>query len=160
MFMNKKTVLIIVGVALVLCCIITAVLVFVFKDSILNFISPTITPTPTVSVTTTSTTDVTGQWSGSYIVNSPQGCAGTTGGWNATLLQLNGVLSGTYTSDVGLGGAVSGSISGSDFNWNVGGSGGVTFTGSMQGNIVSGNFTGPICSGNTHTSGTFTGDKL
>jgi hypothetical protein len=159
--LNKKTILIIAGIVLVICCVATVVLLVAFKGPLTNLISPS--PVPTVTITAlpivTKTSDISGQWSGSYVVTAPKACAGTRGTWNATLLEQNGALSGTYSSDVGLGGNVNGTISGSDVNWNVGGGGGVTFTGNIQVNTIGGNFTGPICTGSTHTSGTFTGDK-
>jgi len=158
--MNKKVVLIIVAVILFLCCVSTIVLVFVFKDPIMNLISPTSTPTPSPELLTTvaPTSTITGIWTGSYTVTNPRGCLGT-GSWSATLLELNGTLSGAYTSDVGVAGSVTGTISGSNVTWNVGGGGGATFNGNINGTGVSGNFTGPICSGNTHTTGTFNGTK-
>jgi len=157
--MNKKVVLIIVAVILVLCCLSSVVMIFVFKDPIMSLISPSPTPSPELLTTVAPTSTVTGVWTGSYTVTNPRGCLGT-GSWSATLLELNGTLSGAYTSDVGVAGSVSGTVSGSNVTWNVGGGGGATFNGSINGTGVSGTFTGPICSGNTHTTGTFTGNKL
>jgi hypothetical protein len=159
--MSKKAVFVILAVVLVICCIMAFVLVLVFKDSILNFISPTTTPTPIVSVIVTPTTapsDVNGTWSGSYTVNYPKACAGD-GNWSANLLEENSTLSGSYSSDIGLGGNVTGSVSGSEINWSVGGSGGVTFDGNIVSTSVGGTFTGPACGGSTYTSGSFSGNK-
>ena len=158
--MNKKTVLILVGVVLIICCIVGLVLTIVFKDTILGYIFPTATPVVTTLTPspTVATNNVTGTWAGIYNVNYPNSCSGE-GNWTANLLEQNGVLSGSYTSDIGLGGAVSGSISGSEINWNVGGSGGVTFSGNILNTSVSGSFTGPACGGSSYTSGIFSGNK-
>ena len=158
--MNKKIILIILGIVLVLCCVVSILVMLMFKDQIMKVIYPTVTPTPTVttSFTLTPTPDISGNWSGSYIVNDPSACVGT-GTWDATLIQQNGVITGTYTSDIGLGGNVNGTITGADFNWSVSGGGGVSFTGSLANDLANGNFTGPVCTGSIHTTGTFTGNK-
>lgn len=156
--MNKKTVFVVAAVVLGLCCVLAFILMLVFKDSILHLISPTPTPVPVTTETVTPAVDnVSGDWSGSYIVTRPSACAGTTGTWSASLIKQGSTITGYYSSDVGLGGGVTGTTSGSDVSWSVGGSGGVTFTGSISNSNISGTFTGPICTGNTHTSGTFDG---
>jgi len=148
---------------LIVCCIVALVLVFVFKDTLFRFISPTITPTPTTSVIVTPTitvaaTNVTGTWSGSYTVSYPKACS-ASGAWTANLLEQNGTLTGSFSSDVGFGGNVTGSVSGSEINWEVGGTGGVTFEGNIVETSVGGRFTGPPCGGSAYTSGAFTGNK-
>jgi hypothetical protein len=157
---NKKLIWIIVAVVVVFLCIGVCALVLVLSSLIPNIVIPT--PTPSVTVTDIPVvSNINGEWLGSYTITGPAGCAGYTGSWDATLFEQNGILSGSYSSDAGLGGEVSGTVSGSDVNWSVGGSGGVSFTGTLNNGEVSGNFTGPICSSryNSHTTGTFTGGK-
>jgi hypothetical protein len=148
-----KPVMVVAGVVIFIVLLVVLVMVFRPKDTP----TPTITPT----VTPTEADTVTGKWHGTYSVASPAGCSGDSGTWDATLVKTGGTISGSYSSDVGLGGTISGTTSGSDVTWNIAGGGGVTFTGSINNNVMSGNFTGVICSNryNTHTKGTFTGSK-
>ena len=154
---SKKIIwIVLIGVVLFVCCVVSGVLIyFLTRPS-----PPTPTPVVTVTEIPTPASDATGNWEGTYVVTSPSACAGTTGNWTATLVEQSGLLTGTYASDVGLNGNVSGTASGSDVSWNVGGGGGVTFTGSIIMDYISGSFTGPVCTGNTHTTGTFLGNKL
>lgn len=157
---NSHTVLIIVIVVVVLsflCLLGCAAVVLVVHPW-------NVTPTPTIYVTPTLTetpaTDMTGGWRGTYTITSPAFCAGYEGDWDAALVDTNGIITGSYTSDAGLTGNVDGRINGSSVNWDVSGGGGVSFTGSINGDNISGNFTGPSCTGNSgHTSGTFTGGR-
>ena len=131
--------------------------------------TPAPTPTPTLTVAPTETPvvtqapTVTGNWQGTYTINAPKGCAGYVGTWTATLLEENGVISGSYSSDIGIGDQVSGTSDGANLSWSVGGEGLVTFTGSINitGTTVSGNFTGLECDegSGVRSTGTFTGNK-
>ena len=151
---KNNIVLIVVGVGVV---VLLAVLAFVFLLKKPAPESPPVIipePEPVLVVD-----NVTGSWHGTWVVNSPTSCAGETGTWDATLLKKDTTISGSYSSDVGLGGNVSGTVSGSDISWNIVGSGGVTFSGGIENAILSGNFTGEVCTGNTRTTGTFSGTK-
>ena len=161
---NSRTILI-VGIILIVMCLVCGAVVAIF---ILTR-TPAPTPTPTVSVVQTETPvptagpNVTGNWQGTYTINAPKGCAGYVGTWTATLLEENGVISGSYSSDIGIGDQVSGTSDGANLSWSVGGEGLVTFTGSINitGTTVSGNFTGLECDegSGVRSTGTFTGNK-
>lgn len=106
---------------------------------------------------------VSGSWHGNFDTKSPEECAGEDGGWEANLVETNGKISGTYKSDLGGGGSVSGSSTGNQTTWNIGGSGGVSYKGTISGNTVSGSFTGPICDKEEApqpTKGSFFGGRL
>ena len=106
----------------------------------------------------------TGEWHGRYDVTAPAACAGESGGWEATLTETAGNISGTYSSDAGLSGTVSGAASGGNASWSVGdGSGQVSFNGRIDGNTISGDFTGVSCSGRSNSdraTGTFFGGRI
>lgn len=103
-----------------------------------------------------------GSWHGTFDTQSPELCAGEDGGWEANLVETNGKISGAYKSDLGGGGSVSGSSTGNQTTWNIGGSGGVGYKGTISGNTVSGNFTGGVCDEEKapqQTKGTFFGGR-
>lgn len=153
---------IIVGL-LVLLCIAGGILVYVFRDDIFGKKSTpqtTATTTPTPAPAPAPAPDATGTWKGTYRVTSPSPCAGVHGTWSATLVQKSGKLTGTYSSSAGLSGSVKGSISGSSLKWNVGGSGMVDYSGTINGSKISGTFVSVTCTRSTgRARGTFTGNK-
>lgn len=107
------------------------------------------------------TSAIAGSWTGSYTVTYPASCYGFSGSWSATLAESGGVISGNYTSDMGVNGSVSGAWDGTTATWTVGGGGGASFSGSITGNRISGSWSGPdyfgVCG--DHIKGTFEGNK-
>ncbi len=106
----------------------------------------------------------TGEWHGRYTVTSPSECAGESGGWEAALFENNGRISGQYTTDDGVGGSINGSRIGENASWSVGGASGVSFSGNISGNTISGSFSkGLPCylnDDNEPTKGTFFGGRI
>lgn len=107
--------------------------------------------------------NLTGKWLGRYTVNSPSACKGESGAWTANLTQTGNKLGGTFQSDAGSG-SISGTASGQNLSWSVGGGGsGISFNGgSSSPNTISGSFTGPICDPEEapqKTQGTFFGGR-
>jgi len=106
---------------------------------------------------------IAGLWHGRYDVTAPSECAGESGGWQATLSEKNGVISGNFTTDTGLSGSVDGTFGGGKADWNVGGGGsGVGFKGGVSGNTMSGTFTGLTCNknpGKERSTGEFFGGR-
>ncbi len=106
---------------------------------------------------------IAGEWHGRYDVTAPSECAGESGGWQATLSEKNGVISGNFSTDTGLSGGVEGTFGGGKADWNVGGGGsGVGFKGGVSGNTMSGTFTGLTCNknpGKERSTGEFFGGR-
>jgi hypothetical protein len=89
----------------------------------------------------------TGEWHGRFDVTAPDKCKGESGGWEANLSEANGVISGNFTTDVGISGKVKGTVSGDKAEWSIGDADSViSFKGSISGGTMSGNFTGTQCS--------------
>ncbi|MEI6633044.1 MAG: hypothetical protein WCP22_04400 [Chlamydiota bacterium] len=115
---------------------------------------PTPTPSPIL--------DISGAWTGMYLVTAPTPCAGRGGMWAACVIMGNdGTLSGHFETTTGtpVGGAISGTYDGATATWTVGGTAGLTYTGTVQsgGETLSGTFSnGALCDG-TPTSGSFIG---
>lgn len=106
---------------------------------------------------------ISGKWLGRYDTTTPSFCADEDGAWEANLTEQNGKVSGSFKSDMGAGGSVSGSSSGNKTTWDIGGSSGVSFKGVISGSTVSGGFTGPICDKEEApqpTKGSFFGGRL
>lgn len=104
-----------------------------------------------------------GEWHGRFNVTAPDKCNGESGGWEATLYEKNGVISGNFTTDVGLSGKVGGSRSGDKAEWGIGGGeSGVSFSGSISGNTMEGKFTGAKCSDDNpdRSTGSFFGGRI
>lgn len=103
----------------------------------------------------------TGEWHGNYTVAAPDACRGVEGGWEAFITEDGGVVSGQFTADAGFGGSVSGTRSGATTTWNVGSTNsGISFRGEINGNTVSGMFTGVDCPIGGRTSGGFFGGRI
>jgi len=106
--------------------------------------------------------DVSGQWEGQFVATSPPLCAGAFGGWTSTFIEINGILSGSYSAS-GWSGTISGRRTGSDsLTWSVGGGGGgVRLTAVISGDSLTGTFSnGEQCGEGGKSSGTITGGKV
>ena len=53
-----------------------------------------------------------GEWHGRYEVTAPPECAGESAGWQATLNDKNGIITGQFSTDIGVAGSVSGNSEG------------------------------------------------
>jgi len=127
----------------------------------------TFNPVQPVS-TLVSKTDPSGGWSGSYTTTSPSQCAGISGSWTATMAALGSNLTGTWSASNGSGGALSGNTTNGSMTYQVGGSGGASFSGTISGGglAIGGSWSGGTpCidtgSGTNYgpTSGTFGGGR-
>ncbi len=120
-------------------------------------LSVSLTMNANKSVTATfSKASNTSHWSGGWTITAPNLCAGATGTWSATIINNNGVLSGTWQTDFGDSGTISGSLSSVTF----GSTSGARFSGVITGDTISGTFVGDECTGNNDpTRGNFSGKK-
>ena len=115
-----------------------------------------------------SQTDPSGTWIGSYTTSSPAQCAGMGGSWTATMNALGSNLVGTWSSSNGSGGALSGNTIDGSLTYQVGGSGGASFGGTISGGglAIGGGWSGGTHCVNTGTqtdygatSGSFSGGR-
>lgn len=103
--------------------------------------------------------DISGSWSGSWWITSPSACIGMSGGWTATFSVSNGVISGYYSGG-GYSGPISGTWDGTTATWTVSGAGDLSFSGTVSGSNVTGNWWGgEDCYPYGPTSGGFSGSK-
>lgn len=103
-----------------------------------------------------------GEWHGDFTVTAPPECKGEGGGWKATLSETAGKISGQFSTDVGISGSVNGTRVGESAKWDVGGgTGGVSFSGGISGNTMSGTFTGLLCDDTgIKSTGTYFGGRI
>jgi prepilin-type N-terminal cleavage/methylation domain-containing protein len=168
---NKKGFAIIeIIIALAVVGVISGATYYVFKDEIHHKATTTNTtpnneskPTPN-PFPAKPTVSAAGNWNGNFTVQNPTACAGQTGGWQATLKDTDGTITGDYSAANGaFSGAVTGTVTSATASFNVANASGViSFKGNISGNTISGGFTGVSCSGqstNDLTTGTFFGGR-
>ena len=109
-----------------------------------------------------STGSISGTWTGSWIVTSPDECNGISGTWAAVFTDNKGALSGAWESTDGSSGSLSGAHYGDTVTWSVGGgSSGVFFSGTLSGITMSGDFSSSLkCLDKGTLSGGFSGSRL
>lgn len=106
---------------------------------------------------------ITGIWHGRFDVIKPSECAGESGGWEANLKETNGIITGSFTTDVGISGNVNGTSGGGKAKFDIGGGGsGISFDGEISGGTMSGTFLGLTCTKNAEkarSTGNFFGGR-
>lgn len=107
-----------------------------------NPVKTTPTPTPVISAT--------GNWSGNVSTEAPAACAGIGGGWEATLVDTDGNITGNFTAlYIDYSGQVTGTIADGQFTLTITGPSGLTttFTGviGINSDAMNGTFVGTSC---------------